>query len=713
MELIWAAPNLTDPEVVAEALRAQPVMVEVLAASGGSVPLMNGDLRHLAVLVHSLDRIAHQLMMVMRVHGPLTRAQVLAQAPGVDPAELDRAARRLVVYGLAHLHGAELRLVDVLIRALEPPMMAFADEAADISSDRLAQALRRWGLPVPTTKALRLETLSAALRDRAQTTAMLDRLGPSAADAFQTVLAACTEPDAGPGFGVSTYALPKEWWPRYRYGQTSPIDALCDVLLLGSDWSRNEVFPWAETVTALLGSIFPNWSGAHQPATHPAPQTPSRVGEVVAVMGDLVGRCAANPPLGKLSGDRQAPVKVWRAAAKALGVVPELAEHLSALAVELGLLVPVLGASRGRGRTFTQDLHWQPDPVRLAAFNARSAAENWAAMVDVHRNPRLDPDPQARAENVLVLAILADLPDGAAVTAGELARYGALRHVLLSPSAVVARAVALTRLGVVAMDPPAFTGDEVGERTLVWLAPAGRALLDGPGAVDQLLGQGSAAFVVQPDHSVIAPADLRVELSQGLDRIARRHSEGGALVWRLDGPRLARHGAEVGVDAVLQFLREGSSVALPAAIERFVLDCVSQAVPLHVHSVGCVLTAADPAAVTQAARHKAAKLTVVAPGVAISPLTADKVRDVLAARGELLATAHGGPTALSLASSAADPLGSPLAPAQLASSWDVPHVPPGPPLVSGGPLLVGDGAVAAVAQQLLKPAKAPRKPRSR
>ncbi len=718
MELLWPVPNLTDPAVVAEALRAQPAMVEVFAVKGGSVPFVNGDLRHLSIVVNSLDRTAHQLMMLGRSQGPLTRAQALAQAPGVEPAELDRAASLLVVCGLARLVGKELVLADVLVRALEAPVTAFADEVAHINSDRLAQALRRWGLPAAGGKALRQETLSAALRDRSRTMAMLETLGPEATDAFKVVFAACTEPDAEPGTRLETCTLPQEWRPRFRYGQsTSPIDALCEALLLGSDWSRNEVFPWAETVTALTGSLFPNWSVARRPTTRPVPAIAPRVGEVVAALRDLVLRCGVNPPQGKLTGDRRAPIKVWRAAAKALGVGPELAVQLGGLAVELGLLVPVLGASRGRGRNFTQDIHWQPEPVRVQAFDARSTAENWCALVGAHLHPHLDADEQTRVENLLVLALLADLPDDVAVTVGELANYGSHRHMLLSPGVVVIRLVGLARLGAVAFEPNASTEDAVGNRTQVWLSPAGRALLSGPAAVEALLVQGSDRFVVQPDHSVIAAGDLRADLCHGLDRIAQRHSEGGALVWRLDGSRLARRGAEVGVNTVLQFLRDGSSVAVPAAIERFVQDCVAQAVPLQVLEVGCVLTAPDPAAVVEAARHKASRLTVIAPGVAISPLPADKVRDVLAAKGALLVTPLvGAPAGSPLASSGSPPAGpdrwpvpAALAPSLLASGWDAPHVAPGGPLRAGGPLLLGEGAVAAVAQKLLKPPKAPKR----
>ena len=59
---------------------------------------------------------------------------------------------------------------------------------------------------------------------------------------------------------------------------------------------------------------------------------------------------------------------------------------------------------------------------------------------------------------------------------------------------------------------------------------------------------------------------------------------------------------------------------------------------MTVTEVGCVITAADPVVITDAARHKTAKLTVVAPGVATSPLAASRVRDVLATKGIVLAS---------------------------------------------------------------------------
>ena len=228
----------------------------------------------------------------------------------------------------------------------------------------------------------------------------------------------------------------------------------------------------------------------------------------------------------------------------------------------------------------------------------------------------------------------------------------------------------------------------------------------------ELLAQGSDQFIVQPDHSIIAPADLNPAVAQRLGRLADLESEGGATVWRLSALKLAREATRASAGELVGFLRQHSSVAVPAVIERFVEDCVAQSSPVLVGPAGCVITA-DVAAVADAARHRAAKLTVLAPGVAVSPLAPAKVMQILQAKGVVLAELGDAHTTTDLARSA-NPAGSATTTPGMreVSTWDVPHLPRGDALAPPLPLRIGAKAIAAIpAVALPVPPPAQRKKR--
>ena len=186
----------------------------------------------------------------------------------------------------------------------------------------------------------------------------------------------------------------------------------------------------------------------------------------------------------------------------------------------------------------------------------------------------------------------------------------------------------LVRLGVVS------AGATVG------LGGAGRAMLadhiasaEVPRALGDFFSAGETSFVVQPDHTVIASADLAPELVRVLSQIAEVESEGGAVVWRLTVARLATAAHSLDAASVVQFLRTNSSVAVAENVVRFVEDHVVAPTPVTVGSSSSHLVVDDPVLFSRAVAVKAAKLTPVAPNVAVSSLVAAKLREALVANG--------------------------------------------------------------------------------
>jgi hypothetical protein len=301
-------------------------------------------------------------------------------------------------------------------------------------------------------------------------------------------------------------------------------------------------------------------------------------------------------------------------------------------------------------------------------------------VVAAWRSPRLEPDPVGSARRTLLLRLLRGLPPGTGVPTARLGAWAFDRHRLLDPAAVDTVVADLVTLGVV----------EAGDGGVVGLSAAGRALCDDLDELSEVLAQGTDHFVVQPDHSVIAPPGLRPAVLERLARLADLESEGGASVWRLSAVKIAREAARRDDGEVASFLAAHSSVPVPAAVHRFVEDCASSASPVTVGPAGCVVTSADHLAVAEAARHRAARLTVVAPGVAVSPLPEARVAEILLGRGVLL-TARAG---------AAGAAGEGAPPPPPAPVWMVPHRPAGEHVPPPGPLVLDAGRTACLAERL-------------
>ena len=119
-----------------------------------------------------------------------------------------------------------------------------------------------------------------------------------------------------------------------------------------------------------------------------------------------------------------------------------------------------------------------------------------------------------------------------------------------------------------------------------------------------------------------------------LDRIAVIESSGGALSYRLDASRIGQELASGdSASAICAFLERHSTVAVAPAVIRFVHDAERRRSGLTVTAAATVITADGTLGLADALKVKAARLTLIAPTVAISDLPPAKMLAALRAKG--------------------------------------------------------------------------------
>jgi hypothetical protein len=229
-----------------------------------------------------------------------------------------------------------------------------------------------------------------------------------------------------------------------------------------------------------------------------------------------------------------------------------------------------------------------------------------------------------------LLALLVDLPDGCGAEQERLAELAAFtRPALLAGPTFDALIAAARVLGLVPATGP------------VGLTPAARALLQGPDALEAALPPPRTEFTVQADHSVVAPPDLAPYLASRLGRYAELESQAGALLYRLSERRIAGAlDAGEPPEAILAFLGEHATAALPQNVAYLVGDVARRHGRVRAGACASYVRCDDPALLTRAAAVKAAKLRQLAPTVAVSALSRDRLVAALRAKG-LMPVAEG------------------------------------------------------------------------
>lgn len=667
-----AALRALDPDGLARLLRDVPWLAEAVEGRGpltrswpwSLVPARRLDLRGLAALVAdprgidvtlaSLDGSARALAELASWYGgTISRDQALAEAGPNCADDLDHAAQTLQARLLSDPAAGWAALRPGVAEVLAPPGVSAEPSLRALPSDVLADKLRALGHSPPPRKDERVRELVAALRDPATVERVVASLPADAATAFALLVA------HGPQ-RVADLGVP--YWPSYgRPRGGEGLGELIDRGLVGIDLHEQVGLVWLDVLVGLrggrlLGDAFPR---RQFPRMVPLAGGVVALPPVVEHLDAVLAHFGARPAEALASGGLG--VRPIREAGKALGLPRPEVGLLAHLAAELGLLgVANLGSS-GRGRDRRTLRRWAPTAL-ADQWREEAAAGRWARLVQAWREgAHLDeaeglperreaqlsgyPGITAVVARSAWIGLLADLPEGVGLVEEHLPSYAGWRFPALLGRRSLDGLVAAARvLGLVPREGA------------VGLTAAARGLLAGPEALAALLPEPATDVIVQADGTVIAPPDAAPEVTGALARWAELESAAGARVYRLSERRLAS-ALDGGDDAdqVLAWLTEHSRVEVPQNVSYLVRDVARRSGRLRAGAARTYLRCDDPSLLSQAVAVKAAKLRTLAPTVAVSPLSRERLLDALAGRG-VSAVAEDASGATVTATMAAEPV---------------------------------------------------------
>ena len=601
----------------------------------------------LRLTMELLDPASSQLLVVLASRGgQVTAAQLDDELAPVAPDERDRIVRSLADRFLVEEPSpdAPLRLragvADMVGRPGRPLDRLLLDQT--ITKDVLGIWLQRLGVhPVPAGKTQRIEALREQLGSPDAVAALFDRLAPAERALFQRLAAAG-------GRGMSGDRITANWWqlrlvnpvdprpPSLRPGLTPEAAALQFLIDHGIVWVERElrqVGLWLETLIAVHGRTYAEWPAVdrvqHVAIDQHAPAHPDALRNLQSLLRHVVTEPIPGLKTGGIG------VKAIRDLAKRMGWGADQLAPIIHLAFGLGLLVQT-SEHTGRGRTASWVHRYELHPERSAEWRSLSIADQWIQLVDAWLDA-LDAPSEVRALTSVVrrqvIADLLELPDGHGVPAARLLDWCHARHLLADR---VDLESLHTHLVVLGLAPP------VGP---VGLGALARSVLTEPRSLHDLLPEQDRTFVVQADLSVVAPPALDPAVRSRLDRLCVTESTGAVTVLRLDRTRIASEmAAGESAAALLDFLTEHAAVPVAPVVAQLLTDVERQRGGLTARSAGTVVTADDVLGLAQAVRVRAARLTLVAPTVAVSDLPLDKVMAALRKAG-LAPSAADDPTA--------------------------------------------------------------------
>ncbi len=619
-----------------------PALAESLSGNGPLSAGMDGhpaadrgerSLTHLGILmasprgivsvIETLSRLERQLLVLAAVHdGEIPRTTVVGEAG--DAREIDQAAGALASLLLAYPpyeEGEWLVLRPGVMRQIPFPGMRIYSALANLSGSDLDLLLQRLGAEdVPYRHEDRRRLVGRLLRRPDVAEAALQDVDPDAAGVLDLLV------DHGAQRVADLGMKPFDPWDR----RGGPLHTLVQRGLAGVDLHTQKAFTWLDLKVGLRGRLFDEWP-LHPPAIEPLPLADPGAGTPRAIrrLHMLLDHWSTEPVTALSAGG--IGVRPVRAAAKAFGIDPGDAGLLTHLAVDLGLLGE------------TDDGRWAPTAA-LSEFAAMSPARQWAAMVAAWRESVTVDEkvglpnrwngeivwPPPAVHRTAVLDVLRTLEEGTGVDDEALAALCAWRYPdSLGPDGAGSIIQAMRVLDLVPASGP------------VGLTVMARALLEGGVAtVTQVMGPTAEQVIVQADHSVIAPPGLSPAVAQRLSAIADLQSDAGAQIWRITAAKVGQAMADgLTRDAIVDFLTTVSSVPPPGNVLVTVDDVAARHGRLRAGTVGSYIRSEDPADLAGAAAVSAAKLRVLSPTVAVSPLARDTLITTLRAKG-LLAVAE-------------------------------------------------------------------------
>jgi hypothetical protein len=582
----------------------------------------------LRLTIELLDAAALQLLVVLATHGgTLTPDELADELAPLEASERERLVQGLADRLLVHdpLPGEPLRLRpgvgDLLARPGRPLDRLLLDQT--ITREVIGTWLGALGVePVPSGKSARIEALRGVIGSREGLASVLDRLSVAERALFDRLVAAG-------GRGTGGDRLTANWWQlqlplsatpsftRHRVPLAADAASLQRLIDLGLVWVERElrqVGLWLETLVAVQGRTFAIWHVPeliapvplhHHAAMHPA---------ALSIVQRLVRQVGTEPIPGLKSGG--IGVKAVRDLAKRMDLPAERLEPLVHLALGLGLLTHT-SEFIGRGRSGSWVHRYELNRERAEEWTGTSIADQWIHLVDGWLDGLDAPGEHRALESVVRRQLLADLlalPDGHGIPADRFLEWCRDRHGLARRLDLARVPDQLVVLGLGPADGP------------VGLGALARAVVTEPGSLHELLPTHVDTFVVQADLSVIAPPELDPAVRARLDRLCATESTGTVAVLRLDRTRIAAElAAGDTAQAMLDFLVEHSSVPVAPVVAQLLADVERQRGGLTARAAASVVTADDVLGLAQAVKVRAARLTLVAPTVAVSELPLDKV----------------------------------------------------------------------------------------
>ncbi len=562
----------------------------------------------------------------------LTAEQFAFETQAADPSELAEVCVRLEQAGLI-ARGADGSIVSTtsMIDAQTDEDVSVPELSA-LNSDVLQKICQSLRIAVPKRKQERLDAIAAAFADRESCAVIRRDLSAAARELLDKIalLAGPVRIDAAvvgiPGYQVR-YAVPS----KYRRHLPPNLDPIVGVLselthrgIVGvSEWD-SELWIWREARPVLERPMYRAWPEVRRPGTGTTVASSARIPSIVAASEQILRRWEVEPPPVLKNGERRIGKAQVRSTAKALKLAEVDVDLVGRLVIGIGLLLPNVVATSGRGRQRSVDHAWMADGALVDAWNALTPSARWARLVKQWCDPGDDVGPQLLFNRHLVLWELAQLAVGegydpeAAFCTWLAHRYGPIGH------AVEARECIddLRSLGIVEATGP------------LALTPIGRQVLDDPASVvARVDGDATQAFV-QADLTVVAPPNLRHDIAVRLATLAEVENQSGAVVSRLTLDRITtavQRGESV--ETIVEFLTELSSVPLADTVVRLVHDAASRVGRIRIVHAPTVVAVNDPADLVAALAVKAAKLTRVTDTVAVSELSHAKVRAALDKQG--------------------------------------------------------------------------------
>lgn len=598
----------------------------------------------LVTAIDTAGRLGRQLLSVLSwADGSISAEDLASETSGADLDELARVVDRLVDAGLiarVTARAGGLRLTATAADLLPGLGASFSDQNA-ITADALARICTSLGMTVPRRKQERIDAVAEWFADRRRWAGITRRLSAAALDMLEAIAKrGGPRPVRSWEIGVSTYDLHlaarfRSWGPaRQGSSEAGPLVELAHHGIVGVAPYDETLWIWREAWPLLDRPLYRSWPAVGEPSTAPMAQTGLALPPLLTTVERALQHWDLAPPPVLKNGDRRFSKAVLRSTAKALSTEQSTVELVARAALSVGLLLPNVAKSSGRGRQRTVDEVWLADPELRAAWSASPASTRWLRLLADWTNPGVAESHQLVANRHLVLWDLASLPAGVGWTDDtEVAAWCEHRYWPVGDSeAVIGSLGDLRALGVVTATGPAS------------LTQLGRLALRDPGAVAGVdLGSADTA-VVQADHTVVCPPNLDSDLAIRLGEIATLESASGARIFRLDEPSITA-AVQSGDSAasIIGFLESLSSVPVADTVRQLVDDAAARADRVKVLGAATVVVTTDPADLAVACRVKAAKLTAVTPTAAVSSLAPDKVRQALDRKGlaPLLVTAEG------------------------------------------------------------------------